>query len=104
MKQTRYIFIHNSDMMYVKDQLAAVEMGQQLINRHFGHEVKHHEVFKDDDTYYRLIEDDETTALNSGDVSSCEPGPGWLAFTEELDDKDFLIIWNRVVRMGLLSF
>lgn len=58
------------------DRERAVEMGQQLIDRHFGYNVKTDEIFRDDQTYYRLMEDDETSALNSGSVSECEPQPG----------------------------
>ncbi|PVD23300.1 hypothetical protein C0Q70_16566 [Pomacea canaliculata] len=57
------------------DRERAVEMGQQLIDRHFGYNVKTDEIFRDDQTYYRLMEDDETSALNSGSVSECEPQP-----------------------------
>ena len=51
-------------------------MGQQLINKNFGLQVKNEETFKDDDTFYRLLEDDDTMALNRGEVSDCEPLPG----------------------------
>ena len=52
-----------------------MEMGQALIDQHFGSDVKKSSEFKNDDTYYRLIEDDETMALNSGS-STCAPRPG----------------------------
>ena len=52
-------------------------MCRQLVERNFGHGVgKGKETeFKDDDSLYRLLEDDETTALNSGMSSLCEPRP-----------------------------
>ena len=50
-------------------------MGQALIDRHFGHQVKNAETFQDADVYYRLLEDDDTSALNAG-PSDCEPRPG----------------------------
>ncbi|XP_064626576.1 uncharacterized protein LOC135487119 [Lineus longissimus] len=58
------------------DRPTAIEMGQQLIDKHFGHHVKHTETFQDDVVYYRLLEDDhETNALNAGSISDCDPRP-----------------------------
>lgn len=54
----------------------ALEMGQQLIDRHFGHNLKSEQVFHDDDVYYRLMEDDNTSALNGGVITECEPQSG----------------------------
>ncbi|KAH3698494.1 uncharacterized protein LOC127862312 isoform X2 [Dreissena polymorpha] len=54
------------------DRERAVEMGQALIDKHFGHHVKGGELFQDADIYYRLLEDDDTSALNSGS-SDCDP-------------------------------
>lgn len=62
-----------------KERSAAVEMGQHLIDEHFGHHVKGKAktTFKDSDSaYYRLLEDDESNALNAGDISECKPRPG----------------------------
>ncbi|ELU10998.1 hypothetical protein CAPTEDRAFT_203097 [Capitella teleta] len=55
----------------------ALEMGQMLIDQHFGHRVGSSSVavFKDDDTMYRLIEDDESSALNAGETSECAMMP-----------------------------
>ena len=53
-----------------------MEMGQLLLDQHFGHSVKSEQVFKDDNTYYRLLEDDESNALNAGETSSCQPVSG----------------------------
>lgn len=59
------------------DRECAVEMGQALIDQHFGADInKHQIIFKDDETIYRLLEDDQSTALNAGTVSQCEPRPG----------------------------
>ncbi|XP_060077398.1 uncharacterized protein LOC132556952 [Ylistrum balloti] len=60
------------------ERSTAVEMGQNLIDKHFGHNVKStsDEVFQDSpDKYYRLLEDDESSALNAGEMSQCEPRP-----------------------------
>ncbi|CAC5409797.1 unnamed protein product [Mytilus coruscus] len=57
------------------DRSVAIEMGQALIDKHFGHNVKSQETFQDADVYYRLLDDDETEALNSGTMSNCEPRP-----------------------------
>ena len=51
-------------------------MGQALIDRHFGHQVKNSEVFEDKDVYYKLLDDDESVALNAGGLSDCDPRPG----------------------------
>jgi len=55
----------------------AIEMCRQLVERNFGHSLgKGKETeFRDDDSIYRLLEDDESTALNSGMSSVCEPRP-----------------------------
>ncbi|CAH3035075.1 unnamed protein product [Pocillopora meandrina] len=55
----------------------AVEMCRELVERNFGHGVEKgkHTEFKDDNSIYRLLEDDESTALNSGMSSVCEPRP-----------------------------
>ncbi|KAK2164124.1 hypothetical protein LSH36_68g04032 [Paralvinella palmiformis] len=58
------------------DRECAVEMGQALIDQHFGADInKYQIIFKDDETIYRLLEDDQSTALNAGTVSQCEPRP-----------------------------
>ncbi|XP_046565783.1 uncharacterized protein LOC124274466 [Haliotis rubra] len=53
----------------------AVEMGQQLVDKHFSHQVKTgQETFRDDKVYYRLLDDDDSVALNDiGQMSECEP-------------------------------
>ncbi|ESP05372.1 hypothetical protein LOTGIDRAFT_227994 [Lottia gigantea] len=53
----------------------AIEMGQALIDNHFGHNVKSSETFEDKDVYYRLLDDDDEDALNSGGMSDCKPRP-----------------------------
>lgn len=58
------------------DRERAVEMGQALIDRHFGHHVKKNsETFEDKDVYYKLLDDDESLALNAGSMSDCDPRP-----------------------------
>ena len=67
----------NSLFLQITDHEKALEMGQMLIDKHFGHNVKDDkEIFKDDDTYYRLLEDDDSSALNAGELSECAPQPG----------------------------
>ena len=52
-------------------------MGQALVDQHFGHQVRTDDLtFHDDDRLYRLVEDDETAALNGGSSSECQPRPG----------------------------
>ena len=51
-------------------------MGQALIDQHFGHEIKNQETFTDSDAYFRLLDDDDSSALNSGELSDCQPRPG----------------------------
>lgn len=56
------------------DRDRAIEMGQALIDRHFGHQIKNQETFQDAEVYYRLLDDDDTSALNAG-PSDCDPRP-----------------------------
>ena len=49
-------------------------MGQMLIDRHFGHKAGAADAqFANDDTLYRLLEDDQSSALNAGETSECAP-------------------------------
>ncbi len=67
--------------MFSSDRERAVEMGQSILQKRFGHHLSGKSddvVFKDDDELYRLVEDDHSDALNAGIVSECEPGPGML--------------------------
>lgn len=64
-------------------------MGQTLINQHFGKQVKEETTFKDDGSYYKLLEDDDTNALNSGATSPCQPRPGK---TPWFSSKTFVVI------------
>ena len=52
-------------------------MGNSLLEKHFSHSAKKDTTeFTDDDTLYRLLEDDESNALNADVSSDCEPRPG----------------------------
>jgi len=53
----------------------AIEMCKQLVEKHFGKSVKEKGQieFRDDDTIYRFLEDDQSNALNSDINSDCEP-------------------------------
>ncbi|XP_057314241.1 uncharacterized protein LOC130655492 isoform X1 [Hydractinia symbiolongicarpus] len=64
--------VKNKDL----DRDAAISMCRQLVERHFGHSVKKESYFKDDNSIYRFIEDDEGKALNAGIHTQCEPRPG----------------------------
>ena len=68
------------------DRKRAVEIGQALIEQHFGRHVKNSNdlEFEDSDKIYRLIEDDTATALNQGMSSLCEPRRGKTAIEEGL--------------------
>lgn len=73
--------IHVDSNVFLKfsslDREKAIEMCRQLVERNFGHSLEKGKdtEFRDDDTVYRLLEDDESTALNSGMSSQCEPRP-----------------------------
>lgn len=70
-------FKSNILAFYHPDHSKALEMGQSLIDKHFSHSVKKEgEPFRDDDTLYRLLQDDESNALNADVSSECEPRPG----------------------------
>ena len=68
-------FLSNSILF--SDREKAIEMCRQLVERNFGHSLEKGKQteFRDDDSVYRLLEDDESTALNSGMSSDCEPRP-----------------------------
>ncbi|XP_065175504.1 uncharacterized protein LOC135805404 [Sycon ciliatum] len=53
----------------------AGDMGQELIQRKFGHHVTDDHEFKDGYFFYRLVEDDESEALNTKFPSELEPMP-----------------------------
>ena len=51
-------------------------MCKQVVEQQFGRAIKKGEKeFRDDNTIYRFLEDDESNALNSGVTSLCEPRP-----------------------------
>ena len=63
--------------LYLLERPVAIEMCRQLVERNFGHSLEKGKdtEFRDDDSIYRLFEDDESTTLNSGMSSLCEPRP-----------------------------
>lgn len=54
------------------DEQTALSKGEYLIQHHFVHPVKHSSTFGNDDELYRLVADEDSQALNQGDVSQCE--------------------------------
>ncbi|XP_019618159.1 PREDICTED: uncharacterized protein LOC109465380 [Branchiostoma belcheri] len=57
------------------ERAEAVEMGQKLVTRGFGHHVTDDHKFKDEVLFYRLLEDDSESALNAGVTAECQPRP-----------------------------
>ncbi|KAK7108643.1 uncharacterized protein [Littorina saxatilis] len=55
------------------ERTVAVEMGQHLIESHFGHNIKSNVQFQDADVYFRLLEDEDTVALNGDKITDCKP-------------------------------
>ncbi|KAL5016161.1 hypothetical protein ScPMuIL_005750 [Solemya velum] len=70
----------------------ALEMGQELMDRHFGQHVHAQDTFEDKDQLYTLLDDDDSTALNSGSLSECQPQPA--GFLGEEIRKMILKIYN----------
>ena len=63
--------------MFCIDRNEAVDWGNNIVEKHFAHAAKKDtEKFQDDDTLYRLLEDDESNALNADVSSDCQPRPG----------------------------
>ena len=63
--------------MFYIDRKKAVEIGKSLLDKHFAHSAKKDTAeFKDNDTLYRLLEHDESNALNANVSSDCEPRAG----------------------------
>lgn len=81
------------------DHSRAIEMGKQLISRSFGHAVAGggNEDEFNEDTYYRLLEDDESSALNAGQMSECAPHPGNLK-----NDANFVLILRNYLTLTLI--
>ena len=58
--------------LILTDEAAAVDMGQQLIDRSISVAISPGHVFTNaDDAFYRLMEDDDSTALNIGEHIVC---------------------------------
>ncbi|XP_070191162.1 uncharacterized protein [Littorina saxatilis] len=55
------------------ERTVAVEMGQHLIDSHFCHTIKSNVQFQDADVYFRLLEDEDTLALNGDKIADCKP-------------------------------
>lgn len=49
-----------------------MKKGQYLLDHHFAQSVKHQTGFENTDKLYRLLEDDDSKALNHGDTSQCQ--------------------------------
>lgn len=81
----------------------ALEMGQELLKRHFCRHVADDHEFKDEYLFYRFVEDNRRSALNMSYVSDCEPYTGKMTcnFCQLLLDclcdwlKDWLAIATR---------
>lgn len=65
------------------DEKHAIEIGQHLIEQHFSHTVRGNDEQFRLDGYYRLLEDDESRALNAGALSECAP-PDVAALGEDM--------------------
>ncbi|XP_014667662.1 PREDICTED: uncharacterized protein LOC106809184 [Priapulus caudatus] len=57
------------------DRVTAIEMGESLIQQHFAHNVKRASKFTDDASVFRLLDDEQSGALNAGTMSECLPLP-----------------------------
>eukprot|EP00794_Sanderia_malayensis_P004765 gene4765-5392_t len=89
------------------DRGHAIEMCKQLVEKHFGHSVKDKGQieFRDDDTIYRFLDDDQSNALNSEASSSCEPRSDtqlaisrrFFAFSQTLALEAFHVIWRTLI-------
>jgi len=55
----------------ISDEGAALEKGQYLLDHHFAHSLSGSEKFEKSSSLYRLLEDDDSSALNQGDTSDC---------------------------------
>ena len=70
------MFLYLLLFVILSARLEATNMGQQLLSRKFCHHVTDDHDFKDGFFFYRLIEDDESIALNTKFSSELEPQPG----------------------------
>eukprot|EP00112_Aurelia_sp_Birch-Aquarium-sp1_P013372 Seg2837.2 transcript_id=Seg2837.2/GoldUCD/mRNA.D3Y31 product="DEP domain-containing mTOR-interacting protein" protein_id=Seg2837.2/GoldUCD/D3Y31 len=84
------------------DRGHAIEMCKQLVEKHFGKSVKNKGQleFRDDETIYRFLEDDQTNALNSEINSDCEPRGGNVTAIHRFAHCTLIflkIIWTIIV-------
>ncbi|XP_067941492.1 uncharacterized protein [Watersipora subatra] len=49
----------------------AIDKGRHLVDHHYIHRVKHDKKFTNDDSLYRLLEHDDSDALNQGEGQAC---------------------------------
>lgn len=69
-----------------------MEMGSALLQQHFAKGVKKLTEFRDDEeSLFRLLDDEESMALNAGTMSECLPQPGGPQFSV------FLYVYNVVL-------
>lgn len=54
-----------------------MEMGNILLRQHIARDVRtpNEQTFKNEDIVYRLLEDENSAALNAGTLSECKPSP-----------------------------
>ena len=83
------------------DEAAAVDMGQQLIDRSISVPISPAQVFSNaDDAFYCLMEDDDTTALNIGDYVVCgTPKQGRLTRQRSTANPRLCNIFNCVSQL-----
>ncbi|XP_065843089.1 uncharacterized protein [Oscarella lobularis] len=58
-----------------KLRMDAIQMGRELVKRHFCRHVTEDHDFKDEYLFYRFVEDSKRNALNMEYVTECEPYP-----------------------------
>lgn len=62
-----------SNVPEVSTRQEAVDLGNELLEKHLFSHVCFEHGFKDEKLYYRFIEDEGTRSLNTDEVSSCDP-------------------------------
>lgn len=61
-----------------------MEMGNILLRQHIARDVRtpNEQTFKNEDVVYRLLEDENSAALNAGTLSECKPSPAAMVGEE----------------------
>lgn len=74
--QQVYVYNHFSFLHYLLAREQAIELGRELVRRHFVHHVTYEHDFEDTYLFYRFLKHVKTRALNGHLSHACLPRKG----------------------------